>query len=247
MTRFKLTIEYDGLPYAGWQRQKEVVSVQEVIEQSLAQFIPEKPILTVAGRTDAGVHATGQVAHFDVHEKVLDPAVIESATNHYLKNKKVAILKVEQVDDTFHARFSARRRSYIYRIVNRRAALTFEEGCAWQISKKLNVEKMRIGASYLIGSHDFTSFRDSQCQAKSPLRTLDSIEIKEKGSEITLYLSARSFLHHQVRIITGTLVDIGRGKIQPEDIKEILQKKDRCVAGLTAPAYGLYLVEVLYV
>ncbi len=247
MPRYKLTIEYDGQGYAGWQRQKEILSIQQVVEEALAQFIPEKPTLTVAGRTDAGVHATGQVAHVDIQSERYSTDEILSATNHFLKhNNKVSILKVDTVSDEFHARFSATKRFYVYKIINRRAPLTFQSHLAWHVMKKLNVGAMKEAATYLIGHHDFSSFRDSQCQANSPMRTLDVFDIQAQGEEVFCRVEARSFLHHQVRILTGTLVEVGLGKRKSSDIKEILEKKDRRCAGVTAPAHGLYLTGVSY-
>ncbi len=245
MPRYKLTIEYDGTPYAGWQRQKDVLSVQEAIETAIYGFCQQQVSLTCAGRTDAGVHALGQVAHVDLVGDYSCFRIME-ALNAHLRREAVSIVNVEAVPDTFNARFDATKRRYRYRIITRRAPLVMEHNRAWQIIGQLDLGAMREAAAYLIGHHDFTSFRDSQCQANSPMRTLDRLDITQTDDIITLELEALSFLHHQVRIITGTLVDIGRGKYPPATIQDILAARSRPAAGPTAPACGLYFVEVWY-
>ena len=245
MPRYKCTIEYDGTNFHGWQRQDNVPSVQEEIEKAIFAFCGERVKLCTAGRTDAGVHATGQAAHFDL-EKEQDPFKIISAVNHHLANNQISILSVDEVSDEFHARFSAKKRYYVYRIINRRARLTIERDRAWHVVPNLDETAMQEAANFLTGKHDFTSFRDSECQSKNPVKTLDEIRVERDGDEIKIYISALSFLHHMVRNITGTLKMVGTGKWQPEYIKEILEAKNRCTAGPTAPACGLYLTRVDY-
>lgn len=245
MNRYKLTIEYDGTGLAGWQRQENVPSVQQCIEDSVKKFTKEDVRLHVAGRTDAGVHAFGQVAHFDMRKEMLASKVM-GAINQHIKPNKIAIVDCQKVGEEFHARFNAKKRYYVYRIINRRAPLALESGRAWFVPIDLDVEAMCRAASYLIGKHDFSSFRDSQCQSNSPIKTLDEVNIVQNGELIEIYVSAKSFLHHMVRNIAGTLKFIGEGKWSPESIKDILEAKDRCSGGPTAPAYGLYFIKVDY-
>lgn len=251
MPRYKLTLEYNGEGYAGWQKQPDRPSIQESIEAALAKFCGEQVEVVGAGRTDAGVHATNQVAHIDLM-KEWDPYNVMQGINFHLfgevepSTNRIAITKAEKVADDFHARFSATRRYYIYRIVNRRARLGLDYGRAWMVSEPLNVDAMQEAANYLLGHHDFTSFRDSACQAKSPNKTLDYLDVKRYGEEIRVSTHARSFLHHQVRIMTGTLMLVGKGKWQPADVKKALEAKSRAAAGVTAPPDGLYLVGVSY-
>lgn len=245
MPRYKCTIEYDGTGFCGWQAQEGLPSVQAVIEKAIFLFCGETTKLCTAGRTDAGVHAAGQVAHFDL-KSTHDSFKIISAANHHIKPNLVSLLDVTEVAEDFHARFDATKRYYMYRIINRRSPLTIDTNRAWQVPVPLNEKLMQKAANFLIGKHDFTSFRDSECQAKSPVKTLDEIKIERNGEEIKIYISAKSFLHHMVRNITGTLKMVGAGKWQPEYIAEILAAKNRSAAGPTAPACGLYLTKVEY-
>lgn len=245
MPRYKATVEYDGSNFHGWQRQDSVPSVQQSIEHAIKLFCNEEVEIHTAGRTDAGVHAIAQVFHFDLLQ-IHDPFKIMSAVNHHMKPAPISLLAVETIDDEFHARFSAKKRYYLYRIINRRAPLALEYNRAWQVPVALDAQLMQQAASYLIGFHDFTSFRDTECQSKSPLKTLDEIRIERIGEEIKIYVSAKSFLHHMVRNITGTLKMVGEGKWPPEYMLEILAAKNRSSAGPTAPACGLYLTKVDY-
>jgi tRNA pseudouridine38-40 synthase len=246
MARYKLTIEYDGTGYSGWQKQENVPTIQQALQDAFKKFLGYEPDITGSGRTDAGVHARGQVAHLDVEEPKWTADCLMTAGNHYLKNTGIALLNVDVVRDEFHARFDAIKRFYTYKIINRRAPLTWQKTQAWQVYQVLDVEMMQQAANILVGHHDFSSFRDSQCQSLSPIKTLDCISIETKKNIIQIHVSARSFLHHQVRIIVGTLVEVGRGKINVEHMKKILEARDRCAAGLTAPAQGLYFDRVYY-
>ncbi len=246
--RYKLTIEYNGTGLLGWQRQLDGPSAQQYLEEVLEMLNGgQHKEIPSAGRTDAGVHALAQVAHIDL-DRSMEPFKIREAFNANLRLKEapVVVLEVEPVNDDFHARFSARGRGYIYRILNRRAASALRENRVWWVPLPLDLEKMRQGAGYLIGHHDFTSFRAAACQAKSPLKTLDRLDITAEGDEIVFTVEARSFLHHQVRNMVGTLKLVGSGQLQPEDVKTILDAKDRSAAGPTAPACGLYLNKVVY-
>lgn len=246
MPRYKLTIEYHGQGFAGWQRQSSVPSVQQSVEEALRRLDASVPSIVAAGRTDAGVHAHGQVAHCDMAAK-WEPYRLLRAVNHHLRPARIAVLSVEPVTDEFNARFSALARHYVYRIVARPARLAIEDGLAWQVAYPLDVEAMRAGAGYLIGLHDFTTFRSVQCQSASPVKTMDVIEIDAApGSEIRFYLRARSFLHNQVRSIVGTLERVGAGRWAPERVREALEAKDRAACGPVAPAQGLYLDRVDY-
>lgn len=247
--RYKITIEYDGTNLLGWQRQLDGPSVQEYLENALSSFVPkqEKFLIQGAGRTDAGVHATHQVAHFDL-DKAMDSFRLKEAFNFHLRmaNAPVAILDVQQVSDDFHARFSACGRGYIYRILNRKAPPVLDKNRVWWVYVALDVAKMREAAQYLLGHHDFSSFRAAQCQALSPMKTLDRLDIDVIGEEIVFTVEARSFLHHQVRTMVGTLKMVGEGYFQPIDILKIFEAKNRAAAGANAPAYGLYLNKVIY-
>lgn len=245
--RYKLTLEYDGTNTLGWQRQLDGPSVQEYLENVLELLSGKHSEVAAAGRTDAGVHALGQVAHIDF-ETSMEPWKIREAFNANLRQMEapVAVLDVEAVSDDFHARFSAKGRGYIYRILNRRAPSILRNNRVWWVPVPLNIEQMQKGAQYLLGHHDFTSFRASACQAKSPIKTLDKFDIEKQGDEIICTVEAKSFLHHQVRNMVGTLKMVGEGKLPPEDIKTILEAKDRSAAGATAPACGLYLNKVVY-
>ena len=245
--RYKIVIEYDGTDLLGWQKQLDGPSVQEYLEKAIYGFLQQTTEVYGAGRTDAGVHALAQVAHFDL-ELPVDEFKIREAMNAHLRTMEapVSILNVEAVGDDFNARFSAKGRSYIYRITNRRAPLVLDKNRSWWVYVPLDVEKMREGAKFLLANHDFSSFRAAKCQAKSPIKTLDKIDIEQNGENITFYVEARSFLHHQVRNMVGTLKMVGDGHLKPEDIKNILESKDRTKAGPTAPAQGLYLSKIMY-
>ncbi len=245
--RYKITIEYDGTNLLGWQKQNEGVSVQYYLETALQGFTHQKIDIFGAGRTDAGVHALGQVAHFDL-ETSMDLFHIREAFNAHLRilEAPVAVIEVEEAAPDFHARFSAIGRGYIYRILNRRAPTVLQKNRVWTVSYPLDIERMREGAKYLLGYHDFTSFRGAGCQALSPLKTLDKLEIITNGAEISFAVEARSFLYHQVRNMVGTLKSVGDGHLTPEDVKTILEQKNRVYAGATAPSCGLYLNKVMY-
>lgn len=245
--RYKITVEYDGTNLLGWQKQDEGASVQFYLEEALKGFSHQEIDVYGAGRTDAGVHALGQVAHFDL-ETSMDLFHIREAFNARLRilEAPVSVIEVEEVSDDFHARFKAVGRGYIYRILNRRAPTVLLKDRVWCVGYPLDVEKMKEGAKYLLGHHDFSSFRGAGCQALSPMKTLDKLEITTNGDEIDFTVEARSFLYHQVRNMVGTLKCVGDGKFAPEDVKKILEAKDRAVAGPTAPACGLYLSKVMY-
>jgi len=245
MTRWKLTIEYDGTPFVGWQHQKNGLSVQEALERAVLGFCGETVRVHGAGRTDAGVHALGQVAHVDI-ERRTRPQTVRDALNAHLRPLPVAVLAAEPAPDNFHARLWARERAYRYRIVNRRAPLALDRGRAWQVQKPLDEAAMHDAAQILVGRHDFTSFRASLCQARSPVKTLDQLSVVRDGDEIRVSARARSFLHHQVRNMVGTLKLVGEGKWTRDDVAEALAARDRAAGGPTAPADGLYLVEVVY-
>ncbi|MDA8230880.1 MAG: tRNA pseudouridine(38-40) synthase TruA [Magnetospirillum sp.] len=245
MPRYKLLLEYDGTGFIGWQRQDNGLSVQEALEQAVVKLCQQHATVFAAGRTDAGVHATGQVAHFDA-ERVFAADTLRDALNFHLKPHPVSVLGADVVDESFHARFSAVGRSYLYRIVNRRAPLALDRDRAWWIPVRLDAEAMAEGAKHLLGRHDFTTFRASECQAKSPVKTLDVLDIARDGEAIAIIAAARSFLHHQVRNMVGTLKLVGEGKWHPEDVGRALDAKDRKAGGPTAPAAGLYLTAVTY-
>lgn len=245
MPRYKLTIEYDGAGLVGWQRQTNGLSVQEALETAITKFCAERVTVHGAGRTDAGVHALAQTAHVDLARRVA-PEVLRSAVNHHLRPAAISVIAAEAVPDAFDARISATARIYLYRILNRRAPPALERGRVWQVVPPLDVEAMRAGARHLVGHHDFSTFRDSLCQAKSPLKTLDALEVRRAGDEVHIEARARSFLHHQVRNMAGTLKLVGLGRWRPDDVARALATRDRRAGGPTAPAEGLYLVEVLY-
>ena len=243
--RYKLILEYDGSGFVGWQRQDNGTSIQEAVEVAIEKFSGEQVRVFGAGRTDAGVHALGQVAHFDL-AKVTNSETIANALNAHLRPHSIAVLFVEAVDEKFDARHSARTRVYEYLIVNRRAPLTVERGRAWNVARPLDAETMHEAAQALVGKHDFSTFRASLCQAKSPVKTLDALDVDWSGNEIRVSARARSFLHHQVRNMVGTLELVGAGKWTTDDIFAALAACDRKRGGPTAPADGLYLVEVGY-
>ena len=243
--RYKITIEYSGGGLAGFQEQAGIKTVQGVIQEAITNFSGEIVKIFGAGRTDAGVHALGQVAHFDLEKnKPVDEII--SALNHFIKREGVAILDCIKVTQDFHARFSTKKRSYLYKIINRKAPLTVAQGLAWQVIKPLDVKAMREAAQLLIGQHDFQSFRSSHCQAINSNRTLDEIQITAINDRIELFFSAQSFLHNQVRIMVGTLKKIGNHDYLPNKIKEIFFAKCRTKAGPTAPPHGLYFLGPTY-
>ena len=245
MTRWKLTLEYDGAPFVGWQRQDNGPSVQAALEDAVRAFSGERVTAQAAGRTDSGVHALGQVAHIDL-AKPMAAAKLRDALNHFLRDRGVAVLDAEPVADDFHARFSATERGYLYRIVNRRPPPVLDRGRAWWVPTPLDADAMAAGARELIGHHDFTSFRASECQAASPVKTLDVLDVAREGEVIVITARARSFLHHQMRTIAGTLKLVGEGKWTPADVGRALDARDRRAAGPTAPPDGLYLTHVRY-
>lgn len=245
--RYKLTIEYDGTNYCGLQKQFDAArkSVEEVLEKAIFSLSQEEVKLVSSGRTDAGVHALGQVVNFDL-QKEFSAHTIISGLNNYLREEDVVVLGCELVDENFHARFGSKKRHYSYKIINRLTPLALQRNRAWHVIKKLDVEAMKEAATHLIGLHDFTSFRDAECQSSSPMKTLDKIEIMQNDEEIILNFSAKSFLHHMVRNIVGTIVYVGMGKMTADDVKNILAAKDRTKSGPNAPACGLYFVGVDY-
>jgi tRNA pseudouridine38-40 synthase len=245
MPRYKLTIEYDGRPFVGWQIQDNGPSVQGVLAQALAAFCGEKVSVQGAGRTDAGVHALGQVGHVDL-AKDWDDDTVRDALNAHLRPHPIAILKAERVDGSFDARFSAVRRHYLYRIVNRRADLALQRGRAWRIAQPLDLPAMQAAAQRLVGRHDFTTFRNVECQAKSPVKTLDQLEVHRAADDIQVVTSARSFLHSQVRSMVGALALVGEGKWSVDDVSIALGKRDRAACAPVAPPDGLYLARVDY-
>lgn len=249
MPRYKLTLEYDGTGLVGWQRQTTGPSVQQFLEEALVRLAGVHSEVAAAGRTDAGVHATGQVAHVDI-DKLLTPEAVRDGLNYWLRGEEgassVIVLAAEPAPEGFHARFSATGRRYLYRISNRRAAPVLDANRVWWVPRPLDAEAMHAAAQGLLGHHDFTSFRAVECQAQSPMKTLDVLNVIRRGDEIHIEAAARSFLHHQVRNMVGTLKRVGEGKWSAAKVTEILQARDRCVAGQTAPACGLYLTGVSY-
>ena len=249
MPRYAMQIEYHGAPFAGWQRQSDQPSVQGAIEAAFGKLEPGVHSIAAAGRTDAGVHALAQVAHCDL-SKTWDPFRLGQALNYHLKPLPVAVVACAEVSGDWHARFSALERHYFFRLLCRRAPATHDKGLVWQIGHELKLEPMQEAARYLIGMHDFTTFRSSICQAKSPIKTLDSLEIKRvlgrAGLEFQFSLRARSFLHNQVRSFVGTLERVGAGAWHPKDVKAALEAKDRSACGPVCPPQGLYLSGVRY-
>lgn len=245
MPRYKLTIEYNGQPYHGWQRQDDAISIQEVLETAVEKLCGQHCITEVAGRTDAGVHALGQVAHVDI-PKPFSAHTVQEALNAHMVPHPICVLKAEEVGDDFHARFSATARRYLYRILNRRPPLTVQQGLMWRMPHPLNAEAMQTAAQRLVGHHDFTTFRNAQCQAKSPIKTLDELRVERIDDQIHVHAYGRSFLHNQVRSMVGTLTEVGRGAWTADDVTAALKAKDRKRCGVVAPADGLYLTEVKY-
>jgi tRNA pseudouridine38-40 synthase len=244
-TRFRITVEFDGRPFMGWQRQAHGPSVQAAIEQAAQDILGEAVAVHAAGRTDAGVHGLGMVAHFDA-EKPVTPFRLMEGLNARLRPHPVAILACETAPPDFHARFSCVARHYEYRVVNRRAPLTLEAGQAWRLRGSLDAEAMHSAAQQLVGRHDFTTFRSVHCQADSPVRTLDRLDVARDEDRITVHASARSFLHHQVRSMVGCLSLVGQGKWSADDLRAALDAKDRAALGFNAPPDGLYFVRADY-
>jgi len=245
MARYKLTIEYDGTPFAGWQRQSGQMSVQEAIETAIERFAGEKVVIQAAGRTDSGVHALGQVISFDLSTD-RDPFRVREAVNYHLKPHPVAVVEAEAVDQDFEARFSALARHYEYRILNRRARPALEANRVWHVPVPLDAEAMHAAAQLILGQHDFTTFRAAECQAKSPVRTLDVLTVSRQAEHIVVVAKARSFLHSQVRSMVGSLKLVGEGKWQPADFRAALDARSRAACGPLAPPDGLYLTRVDY-
>lgn len=254
LKRWKITIEYNGTNFIGWQKQAEGDSVQSFIEAAIKAFCGQEIPIHVAGRTDAGVHAHGQVAHFDLDygDRTLTGFELVKAINAHLRPQPIAVIHAEEVAQDFHARFSAKNKLYIYRMIVRPGFLALDQDMAWHFKRPLDVQAMIDAAQVLVGHHDFTTFRDSQCQAKSPMRTLDRLDIQKHeydafgGVEVQFHLEAQSFLHHQVRNIVGTLTLVGEGKWTKQDLQDALKAKDRTRGGPTAPADGLCLVRIEY-
>jgi tRNA pseudouridine38-40 synthase len=245
MPRYKLIVEYDGTPFCGWQIQADQVSVQGVLTSAIEALSGEKTLVQGAGRTDAGVHARAQVAHVDL-TKDWDTDTVRDALNAHLRPHPIAVLAATRVADDFHARTSATRRHYLYRIINRRADLTLEAGHAWRVPRPLDTDIMHKAAQRLVGKHDFTTFRSTECQAKSPVKTLDVLSVERTGEDVAVTAIARSFLHNQVRSMVGSLVAVGEGKWSTDDLGKALEARDRTACGPVAPPDGLYLMKVDY-
>jgi tRNA pseudouridine38-40 synthase len=245
MPRYKLIIEYEGTPFAGWQIQAEDLTVQGALTAAIEAFTGDKILVQGAGRTDAGVHARGQVAHVDLTRE-WDTDTVRDALNAHLRPHPIAILAAERTADDFNARTSAVGRHYLYRIINRRPDLTLEAGRAWRVPRPLDAAAMHAAAQRLVGKHDFTTFRSTECQAKSPVKTLDRLDVERDGNEVDIFASARSFLHNQVRSMVGSLVAVGEGKWRPDDLARALDARDRTACGPVAPPDGLYLIKVDY-
>ena len=245
MPRYKLTVEYDGRPFAGWQIQADQLTVQGLLTAAVEALSGDKTLVQGAGRTDAGVHARAQVAHADL-TKEWDTDTIRDALNAHLRPHPIAILAAERAADDFNARTSAIRRHYLYRVINRRADLTLEAGRAWRVPRPLDAAAMHEAAQRLIGKHDFTTFRSTECQAKSPVKTLDILKVERSGEDVYVTSVARSFLHNQVRSMVGSLVPVGEGKWSADDLAKALAARDRTACGPVAPPDGLYLMKVDY-
>ncbi len=245
MPRFKLVVEYDGTPFCGWQIQADQTTVQGVLTAAIEALSGEKTLVQGAGRTDAGVHARAQIAHVDL-AKDWNVDTVRDALNAHLRPHPIAVLMAERVPDDFNARTSAVKRHYLYRIINRRADLTLEAGRAWRVPRPLDNAAMHTAAQRLVGKHDFTTFRSTECQANSPVKTLDVLSVERNGEQVNVNASARSFLHNQVRSIVGSLVAVGEGKWSAEDLGNALEARDRAACGQVAPPDGLYLMRVDY-
>ena len=245
MPRYRLKIEYDGGPYRGFQAQKGLPSVQRALEAAIKAFSGEEVVIHAAGRTDTGVHALGQVVHFET-EKAWPSRTVQEAMNFHLIGERVCVLEADEAAADFHARFSAKRRAYLYRILNRRAPPALDGGRVWHVKAELDAAAMDAAAQLLVGHNDFTTFRDAQCQSKSAIKTLDEARVWREGEEVRLRFVSRSFLHRQVRSMTGSLAEVGVGRWSAEDLKRALEARDRKACGQVAPACGLYLTEVEY-
>ena len=245
MSKYKIIIEHDGTNFHGWQSQKNLKTIQGEIERALFNLTKNNVNIYGASRTDAGVHAFGQVAHFQL-DKLYETNEVKNAINHYLKPEKISIIEIEKVGMEFHSRFSNKTKQYIYKIINRKAPLALQKNRAWHIIPNLNINAMQEASKYLIGTFDFTSFRSTGCQSNSAIKTIDTIEIIKTNDEISIIFSAQSFLYNQIRIMVGTLKDFGIKKICPSYMKVIIDGKNRKLASETAPGYGLYLNKILY-
>ena len=245
MQRYKITIEYDGTPFVGWQFQKNGLSIQEILQNAIFNFSKEKVVITGAGRTDSGVHALAQVAHFDLKKKINKKSFLPGINQH-IGNKPVTILKINKINKNFHARFDAKKRTYQYTIINRQSPLALQKNKAWHIRKKLNVKDMKKGAKLLLGTHDFSTFRASSCGAKSPIKTIEKISIKKNKDKLILEFTSKSFLQQQVRSMVGCIKYVGEGKWKLDDFEEIFNSKKRIKCAPPAPACGLYLKNITY-
>ena len=245
MQRYKITIEYDGTPFVGWQFQKNGLSIQEILQNAIFNFSKEKVVITGAGRTDSGVHALAQVAHFDLKKQINKKSFLPGINQH-IGNKPVTVLKINKTNKNFHARFDAKKRTYQYTIINRQSPLTLQKNKAWHIRKKLNVKDMKKGAKLLLGTHDFSTFRASSCGAKSPIKTIEKISIKKNKEKLILEFTSKSFLQQQVRSMVGCIKYLGEGKWQLDDFEKIFKSKKRIKCAPPAPACGLYLKKVSY-
>jgi len=245
MQRYKIKIEYEGTPFVGWQFQKNGQSVQEVLQKAIFNFSKEKVVVIGAGRTDSGVHALAQVAHFDLKKKIKKKSLLP-AINQNIGNKPVTVLKINKANKKFHARFDAKKRTYQYTIVNRQSPLTLQKNKAWHILKKLDVKVMKKGAKLLLGTHDFSTFRASSCGAKSPIKTMEKISIKKNKDKITLKFTSKSFLQQQVRSMVGCIKYLGEGKWNLDTFKNSFKSKNRTKCAPPAPACGLYLAKIKY-
>ena len=245
MQRYKIKIEYDGTPFVGWQFQKNGQSIQEVLQKAIYSFSKEKVVITGAGRTDSGVHALAQIAHFDLKKKVEKKKFLP-ALNQHIGNKFITILKINKINKKFHSRFDAKKRTYQYIIINRQSPLTLQKNKAWHIRKKLDIKSMKRGAQLLLGTHDFSTFRASSCGAKSPIKTMEKISIKKNKDKITLNFISKSFLQQQVRSMVGCIKYLGDGKWNVGEFKKSFKSKNRLKCAPPAPACGLYLVKIKY-
>ncbi len=245
MQRYKIKVEYEGTPFVGWQFQKNGQSVQEVLQNAIFNFSREKVVVTGAGRTDSGVHALEQVAHFDLKKKMQKKSLLP-AINQNIRNKSVAVIKINKVNKKFHARYDAKKRTYLYLIINRQSPLAIQKNKAWHIKKKLDVQAMKKGAKLLLGTHNFSTFRSASCGAKSPIRTMEKILIKKNKDKITLQFTSRSFLQQQVRSMVGCIKYLGEGRWNLVNFKKTFKSKDRSKCAPPAPACGLYLQSVSY-
>ena len=245
MSRYKIQVEYDGTPFVGWQFQKNGLSVQEVLQNAILHFSKEKITITGAGRTDSGVHALKQVAHFDLKKKIEKNKIL-LGLNQNIGNKPITILKINKVSKKFHSRYDAKKRTYQYLIVNRQSPLALQKNKAWQVRKKLDVKSMKEGAKLLLGTHDFSTFRASSCGAKSPIKTMDNVSVKKKNEKIVLSFTSQSFLHQQVRSMVGCIKYLGDGKWNIDEFKKSFKSKKRIKCAPPAPACGLYLKNIKY-